>query len=200
MRSDVCKIEKGTGDLAAILKESEKVAVYNELDRKQTMQLRLLCEELDGMLPEIIGDFEGKLWIEFEKGLCRINVSITMTELSAERREELIKISKNGKNAAAVGLVGKIRSSMEKLMLDTDFADAFSASMVTIDVNTGYYMGMDYTSCWSMGQFKHGEADAPEQPAQWDELERSVIESVADDVVVGVKGKRADIVIIKKFY
>ena len=29
MRSNVCKIENGTKDLEAILKESEKVAVYN---------------------------------------------------------------------------------------------------------------------------------------------------------------------------
>ena len=33
----------------------------------------------------------------------------------------------------------------------------------------------------------------------WDELEKSVIASVADDVIVGVKGKKAEIVIIKKF-
>ena len=50
MRSNVCKIEKGTGDLEAILKECEKVAVYNELTHKQSLQLRLLCEETDGML------------------------------------------------------------------------------------------------------------------------------------------------------
>ena len=63
MKSNVCKIEKGTKDLAAILKESEKVAVYNELTHKQSLWLRLLCEELDGMLPNVIGDFDGELWI-----------------------------------------------------------------------------------------------------------------------------------------
>ena len=46
MKSNVCKIENGTKDLAAILKESEKVAVYNELTHKQTLQLRLICEEV----------------------------------------------------------------------------------------------------------------------------------------------------------
>ena len=38
-----------------------------------------------------------------------------------------------------------------------------------------------------------------EKSDEWDELEKSVIASTADDVIVGVKGKRADIVIIKKF-
>ena len=54
MRSNVCKIEKGTRDLEAILKESERVAEYNGLDHKQALQLRLLCEEIDGMLPNVI--------------------------------------------------------------------------------------------------------------------------------------------------
>ena len=47
MKSNICKIEKGTKDLEAILKESERVAEYNGLTHKQSLQLRLLCEELD---------------------------------------------------------------------------------------------------------------------------------------------------------
>ena len=43
MKSNICKIENGTKDLAAILKESEKVAIYNELTHKQTLQLSLIC-------------------------------------------------------------------------------------------------------------------------------------------------------------
>ena len=66
MKSNVCKIDKGTLDLEAILNESEKVAVYNQLNEKQTLQLRLLCEEIDGMLPNIIDDFCGDFWIDFE--------------------------------------------------------------------------------------------------------------------------------------
>ena len=54
MKSNVCKIEKGTKDLDAILKESERVAEYNALTHKQALQLRLLCEEIDGMLPNIM--------------------------------------------------------------------------------------------------------------------------------------------------
>ena len=43
MKSNVCKIENGSKDLEAILKECEKVAVYNELTHKQSLQLRLIC-------------------------------------------------------------------------------------------------------------------------------------------------------------
>ena len=72
MISNVCKIEKGSKDLEAILAESEKVAVYNELTHKQALQLRLICEEIDGMLPKIIDDFDGDFWIEFEEGVFYI--------------------------------------------------------------------------------------------------------------------------------
>ena len=59
MKSNICRIEKGTLDIEAILKESEKVAIYNELTEKQKLQLRLICEELDGMLPNIVDEFYG---------------------------------------------------------------------------------------------------------------------------------------------
>ena len=73
---NICKIEKGTRDLDAILRESERVAEYNDLSHKQSLQLRLLCEEIDGLLPNIIEEFDGELWIEAEDGVCKINVSI----------------------------------------------------------------------------------------------------------------------------
>ena len=103
MKSNVCKIEKGTRDLEAILKESERVAEYNGFTQKQTLQLRLLCEEIDGMLPNIIDEFEGELWIDFKDGVCKVNVSIQIPELNTEKKKELIGVAKNKKNAAAVG-------------------------------------------------------------------------------------------------
>ena len=94
MRSNVCKIEKGTRDLAAIFEESERVAEYNRLTHKQALHLRLLCEEIDGVLPRIIDDFYGELWIDFEDGECRVNLSVEIPEFNIEKKEELIAIAK----------------------------------------------------------------------------------------------------------
>ena len=85
MKSSICKIEKGSLDLAEILKESEKVADYNKLNEKQALQLRLLCEEIDGLLPNIIDGFHGDFFIEFENGECKINLSIEFEEYSITR-------------------------------------------------------------------------------------------------------------------
>lgn len=198
MKSNVCRIEKGNRDLAAILKESEKVAVYNELTHKQTLQLRLICEEIDGMLPNILGDFEGDFWIEYEDGVCKVMVSVEYSEFTAEKKKELVSVAKNKKNAAAVGIVGKIRSVIENIFLDEEIARACNASSSVFQNCTGYCEGVDYAYIWSLNQYRT-TVRPEEKPAEWDELEKSVIAAVADDVIVGVKGKKADVIVIKKF-
>ena len=203
MRSNVCKIENGTKDLAAILRESEKVAVYNELSHKQTMHLRLICEEIDGMLPNIIDDFSGDFWIDFENGVCRVNVSLRFEEFTAQKKEELVAISKSKKNAAVNGVVGMIRSALEDAFLD-ETAFSGDMSLESRYFVAGYYDGMDhfssadYACLWSLERYRDS-VKADRKREKWDELEKSVIASVADDVIVGVKGKRADIIVIKKF-
>ena len=198
MKSNVCKIEKGIKDLDAILRESEKVAAYNGLDRKQTLQLRLLCEEIDGMLPNIIEDFAGDLWIEFVDGVCKVYVSIKFDEFTFDKKEELIALAKNRKNAAAVGIVGKIRAIIEDFFLAEETMQAYTAASGPFRLATGYSEGVDYAYLWSLEQYRTFVV-REEQPSEWDELEKSVIASVADDVTVGVKGKQADIIITKKF-
>ena len=197
MKSNVVKIVNGTSDLSAILKESEKVAVYNELGHKQALHLRLICEEIDGMLPNILGDFEGKLWIEFEDGVCKVNVSILIPELDVNKKEELINLSRNGKNAAAVGIIGKIRNAIESFFLHEEAAGAYAASCGTFHLGSGFNEWVDYSYIWTLDQYRRQARE--ETSVDWDELEKSVIASVADDVIVGVKGKQADIVIVKNF-
>ena len=198
MKSNVCKIENGTRDLEAILKESERVAEYNGLSHKQALQLRLLCEEIDGMLPNIVDDFEGELWIDFEDGVCKVNVSVQFPEVNADKKAELISIAKDQKNAAAVGIVGKIRNAIENFLLDEDMMTAVTISTRPYSLATGYSDGVDYDYLWRLEEYKNS-LKQEEQVEAWDELEKSVIASVADDVIVGVRGKRAEIVILKKF-
>ena len=197
MKSNVCKIENGVKDLAAIFAESERVAEYNGLTHKQALQLRLLCEEIDGMLPHIIDDFEGELWIDFEDGVCKINVSIRIPELNTEKKENLIEIARDKKNAAAVGIVGKIRNAIENFFLEESMAEALDASSSFFRLSAGFSDGVDYPYLWRLQDYRYSVKE--EKTEEWDELEKSVIASAADDVIVGVKGKRADIVVVKKF-
>ena len=198
MKSNVCSIENGTKDLAKILKESEKVAVYNELTHKQALQLRLICEEIDGMLPKLVNEFDGDLWIEYEEGVCKVKVSIEFAEFTTEKKKDLINIAKNKKNAAAVGIAGKIRSAVENIFLDEENIQNYAMSSDAFRMATGYAEDINYSYYWSLEQYRNS-VQKEEKTEAWDELEKSVIASIADDVVVGVKGKRAEIVITKKF-
>lgn len=198
MISNVCKIENGTRDLDAILRECEKVSVYNELSHKQGLQLRLLCEELDGMLPNIIQEFDGDLWIEFTDGVCKLRVSISFAEFTVDKKQKLIGLAKNQKNAAAVGIVGKIRSAVENYFLDEEVRQAQLISSAHMNLEAVYFESVDYSYFWSLEGYRN-TVQKEEQSEDWDELEKSVLASVADDVIVGVKGTRADITVIKKF-
>ncbi len=53
-----------------------------------------------------------------------------------------------------------------------------------------------YSNAWALSQYKE---TAKEDENAWDELERSIIANLADDVVVGIKGKKVDIVVKKDF-
>ena len=198
MKSNVCKIDNGTKDLEAILNESERVAEYNNLTHKQSLQLRLICEEIDGMLPNIIDEFSGELWIEFEKEICKVNVSLKFDEFTAEKKKELVSVAKNKKNAAAVGIVGKIRSAIENVFLDDSNYTGFDLAAESYHFSTEYFNHADKSYLWSLDQYRN-TVKKENKSEDWDELEKSVLASVADDVIVGVKGRQADIVIVKKF-
>ena len=196
MLSNICKIEKGTNDLDAILKESERVAVYNGFNQKQTLQLRLICEEIDGMLPYIIDDFCGDFWIEYENGVCKVNACIDIPELTSNKKDELIKIAKNKKNFLAEGIVGKIRSAIENLFLDKEIYKQYDISTL-FNAGVEYSVGLTPSYSWSLNKYR--TVVKKENKEDWDELEKSIIANLADDVIVGVKGKQANIVVVKKF-
>ena len=196
MKSNVCKIKNGANDLAAVLKESEMVASYNGLSHKQALQLRLICEEMDGMLPRIIDDFDGEFWIEFENGVCKVNAQVKFAEFTTKKKEDLIAFSSNKKNAAATGIIGKIRSAIEDFFLEGDGIYA-SSSPSYYHMATEYHIGVDHY-LWSLVQYKDTVKKEKHEEA-WDELEKSIIASLADDVIVGVKGRQATIVVVKKF-
>ena len=42
------------------------------------------------MLPRIIDDFEGELWIDYTDGVCKVNVTIQIPEFNIDKKEEHI--------------------------------------------------------------------------------------------------------------
>jgi hypothetical protein len=151
------------------------------------------------MLPNVIGDFDGKLWIDFENGVCKVNASIEIKTLTTGEKKELIGVARNKKNAAVVGLGGRIRSALEDFLMDDTPSMPLGPSAEFVHLGMGYGEYMDYSYIWSYEQYRNNYVAEQEKKAEWDALEKSVIAAVADDIIVGVKGKQADIIIIKSF-
>ena len=203
MTSDVYILARNENDFRAIPAEAERIANFNKLGKKETMRLRLLAEELICMLPQLLTYGAGRFWIENEHTAYELHVSLTPDEFVTVDREKLLSVSKSGKNAAAVGILSKICIAVEKMMNDR--------ARATVDTPFDFYdMGMynygDYQA-WSLMNYRSRVKTGCEQDQaareslreQWDELEKSIITNLADDVTVGVKGGRVDIAVIKKF-
>lgn len=184
------------------LTETEKYADYRQLIGKEKIHLRLIAEEMLGMVETIAGDFEANFWIDDDDKAyyAHLNAAVLM---DSKIRSTLIETSTSGKNAAAKGIMGKIR-------------DVFQAFMAgrndTVTVLSEYYGGFSgyelsgmgafsSTNIWSLSCYKETVQGRKndDKIEKWDELEKSIIANIADDVTVGIKGNNVEMVITKKW-
>ena len=206
MKSNICKLNEDLTCLKAVLAEVEKVTTYNGLEDKKALRLRLLAEELCGMLPGLIENFSGEFWAENDGETYELHVELKADDMNIDLRDELISVSKSGKNAAAKGIMGKIRAVAETMLL--------AASDPTLSVPCGgfydyhgYNMGVGYIDpaiavetgymySWSLFNYKTA---VEEKEDEYAELERSIVAKLADDIIVGVRGNNVEIVVKKSF-
>ena len=98
---------KGQGmDQALTL--TEKLGSEAGLKGKPVLHLRLLAEELFGMLRGIAGEVEANYWIEAEGTKFEIHMKSDV-QMNDEIREQFLAASSSGKNTAASSFMGKIR-------------------------------------------------------------------------------------------
>ena len=208
MKSNICNLNEDLSCLEMVLNEVEKVTIYNGLEDKKALRLRLLAEELCGMLPGLIENFSGAFWAENNGDNYELHVELKAEDMNFDLRDELISVSKSGKNAAAKGVMGKIRAVAETMLLAAfdptippplpvnEFYDGYGFNMgfgyiePTIACETGYVYS------WSLFNYK---AAVGEKDDAYAELERSIVAKLADDIIVGVRGKKVEIVVKKSF-
>ena len=191
MKSDVIKISRDQDNLNKILSETQKTAEYANLDGKQTIRTRLIADEFVGMLKELSQDFEGEFWIERENLSFAFIAQLHINEvMDLQTKRTFIELSSDKKNAAAKGIMGKIRDVVENMLYSENAM--YSSSFVSYQLETAVLLNDQ----WTLNRYKDAERDK-EEP--WDELEKSIIANIADDVIVSVKGNNVEIVIVKNF-
>ena len=207
MISDRIKVETEDRNIDVILDLTDRFAIANGLDKKQALHLRLLAEEIVGLIGGLTTEFTGEFWIENSDNLYSICVEAE-TLVNKKTRDELIAMSTSGKNTKAKGVMGKIRSIFEGFMLTYDENDQRNMMMseavpysVGGMVDLGAYRSMEM-EVWSLRAFQSNVEGVKEEEEQavevWDELEKSVVANIADDVEVGIRGSKVSVIIRKK--
>lgn len=204
MKTDVIQIDSNGRGIESALAETEKAAVFRGLDGKQTLRLRLLAEEMTGMLKTIVGQAAFRYWVESEGTAFSLHLTAE-ARLTPEARKELLKTSTSGENAAAKGFMGRIRDIFTK-MREEDEAIGLTMEYgySYLDV-TGYDASMDMSPNallygWSLKAYRSAVSEhRSERQEQWDELERSITAKLADEVKIFIRKNNVEMVIEKEF-
>ena len=193
MKTDVVVISSKGGNMEAALEQIDKISAYKNLSPKDTICLRLLTEETMALMRAITGNVNGEFWVEDEDGVYELHL-LVRSLVDEDMREQLLSASSSGKNEASRGFMGKVRSFFEPSsgmpMFHSGFAGAGAPQMYE-----------DYA--WSMANYQdqlrqYREMNRKEDQEAWDELEKSVVGKIADDVKVSIRGRNVEMTIVKK--
>ncbi len=186
------------------LDATEKLGAESGLTDKEILRLRLLAEELFGMVRSIAGDVEADYQVVHEKKQFALQLNADAV-LTREMKEQFRKAASSG-NTESKGLVSKIL----KMIARAVFPEDPEMSMLAMDLMStgspdGYLVNGGMYS-WSMTKYKQevieeiskGEQDEEHEEA-WDELEKSIVANIADEIAVKVKDRHVEITIYKNF-
>ena len=199
MKTDVITVSSRGKQMEKALEQADKVAAYEGLSAKDALHLRLLTEEMMGLMRSITGEKEGTFWIEDQDGEYQLHLKVRAM-LTSEEREQLLAVSSSGKNESAKGLMGRLRDFFD-WGSDADLS-AYSSPLLLPDAFEQSSSPMlDWE--WSMSRYERALSSQMEQGDQavkeaWDELEKSVVSHVADDVKVAIRSGTVEMIIIKK--
>ena len=184
MTTDIITINQAGEGMKEALNRVEGLANVNSLSERDSLRLRLLAEEALGMVRGMTGDFHAVFWGEEEGGQFSLHMEAAV---NADKAEDLKSVATVPEEFKKQGVMNKIRS------------------MVRASIATGAMMtsvkGVK-EDVWSLKSYiaetaENKESDAKQE--QYDELEKSVVAKLADDVTVTVKNGRVRMVIYKRF-
>ena len=132
---------------------------------------------------ELTGEREADFWIENENNAYQLHL-LAHTDMDYDKRTKLISVSTSKKNDVK-GFMSKIRSVFEAAMssMNSSYSEAVSLGFVETKGFHGY-------SEWTLTEYK---SKAKEE--EWDELERSIVARLADEVRVRISGSDVEMTI-----
>ena len=169
------------------------------LPKKGQMRLHLLAEEMMNLFRSITGEMEAEYWIENNDDKFALHLD-TETLMYAKKRNELMELSSKKENAAAKGVIGKIREAFELALLPEDERDAMAShhAMLGFADPTSFSAASGDTDFWKMSDYISGVQNSKDmefaQEAK-DELEKSIIANLAKEVTIGIRGGKVSMTV-----
>ena len=207
MVSDKFLVNSDAGRIAAAQYATERFVADIGLKQHDALRLSLLVEETLGMVKVALDEFYGQMWFEGDDKACEIHFEAT-ADMNAGKRRELLSVSRTGKNAASRGFMAMLGDVITNALYGFGRTmDAYGQETMRYGiVNDAGMMtpgGHDMTPIWTLQSYRTNldrerENDLAAEAA-CEDLEKSIVGSLADDVVVGVDGDRIELVITRKF-
>ena len=196
MKTDVIMISSKGNQIETVLDQVEKVAAYKDLSPKNALHLRLLAEEMMGLMRSLTGETEGEFWIEDRNSVYQLHLKV-QTIMDSDKREQLLATASSGKNESAKGLMGRIRDFFDR------GADGGYISPLVLPSMYEHSTAPTLEWEWSMLEYQQElsvqiQGNDSKAREAWDELEKSVVAHVADDIKVSIRGRDVEMTITKK--
>lgn len=193
MKNEKIMISSRDIDLSNALKDIDEHIGALKLEKKDSLHLRLIAEEILGMMNAMTGDYKAMMWFERNVKEASVNLTARTEKMDIDMKEGLLSVSSSGKNASRKGFMSKIGDIIENGILNFENVMKLEQQygMGYVGYGSVSEMSADFAMSWSLAQYRNTlsevKSDDSEAEEAWDELEKSVVASLAKDVTVGVK-------------
>jgi hypothetical protein len=208
MSTERIKITNTGSGMNSALNLTENFSHTMNLSEKTSSRLRLLTEEMLSMVRSITENFTAEFYIECDDdNVCKLHLE-AKSDLDYRQRRDLLSVSTEGTNIASLGIMDKIRWIFEaglvhmedSFKLQAEFGNGYLDYGMLGSIDSGMSQAV---YAWSMQKYKDSVDSQRQNESNlaaldaWDELEKSIIANIADEVQVGVTRDGAELIVTK---
>ena len=180
VRSTVIKVQSNGAGMDSALDMTERLVDESGITSKQKLHLRLLAEELMGMVRSITGEVEAEYWLETEGRNYELYLK-SKVKLSSDMKNKFNSASLGNSDVSSKGFMSKLRYIIAEKLMAKDRENICSE--------------------WSLKEYKRDvkkNRDHDDEAMEaWDELEKSIIANIADEVKVKFFDDYVEIIVYK---
>ena len=193
MKSDIYTEQHG---METILAEMDRIGQFCKLSHLSTGRLRLIAEEMLALTVRLFDNLRYEFYVESEENHFTLTLTAE-TVVTQSKKDKMLSLSTSGKNKSTQGLFGKISSVFESLLMDIT-SDEFDRIYIP------YYDSIGMMTYFSLSEYRDEinaipYASTEEKQDKWDGLEKSIIATLAKDVVIGIRNNKAEMIVIAEF-